>query len=276
MNASSHRLLRISRLLSYDWNEPHWRILYLHDVPREKLDAFRRLVDYFSTGFKWISLQSGVQAIRDGTVAQLSMTLTFDDAHRSVFEVVFPVLRELQIPACVYVVPLYVEKGFSTQGRTGQPIMTWSQLAAWCEAGYEVGSHSYTHVPLPQCSSARLSEELIRSKDVLQTRLGCPVLHFAYPFGQYTAVTQQVLRKLGCYQTVATTDRGGIYRGHDPLALRRNRVNLEQSPQENELLMRLADRFYWIRMLQRSWRAALRRSARTPLERFEPNSQSPR
>lgn len=245
--------LYLVRFISHNWQRTHWRILFLHDVPQQLHSHFNSLLDWFSQYFEWVSLDSGVEGIISGNLVRPSLTLTFDDAHKSLVDVV-PLLAERCISACVYVVPEYVENGKSFSGHVGQPIMSWRDLREWRQAGHAVGSHSLSHPALTNCSDEELHRQFLESRQRLEDALGEPVEHFAYPFGQFDHRTQTIVRKLGCYRSVATSERGPMYPPHDPLSLRRDRVNITASPAENEMWMRLADRLYCLRHLKRAIR----------------------
>lgn len=249
--------------MSRDWRRPHWRILFLHDVPNETASRFADLLDWFSRWFQWVSLERGLEGITSGGPNRPSITLTFDDAHKSLVDAM-PILSERRIPACVYVVPEYVEKGKSFAGKVGQPIMSWQDLREWRQAGHTIGSHSLSHPALPRCSDEELHRQFLESRQRLEDALGAPVNHFAYPFGQFDRRTQAVVRYLGCYRSVATSERGSMFARHDPLSLRRDRIDLMASPAQNELWMRLADRLYWLRHLKRALRKVRAYKPRRP------------
>ena len=86
-------------------------------------------------------------------------------------------------------------------------------------------------------------------QQTLKEKLGCVVRHFAYPWGQHDRRTQRVLAEDGRFDSVATIHRGAMEYGHNPLALRRDRADLNKSPRELELLMRLSDRLYCLRKI---------------------------
>ena len=242
--------LRVSHLLSHNWKRPHWRIVFLHDVPSYALGPMRQFLEYFSARFQWVSLEEGLRRVLSCQIGCPCITLTFDDAHKSLVNLM-PLLRDAGVTACVYVVPEYVEAGRSLSGRRGEPIMSWQDLEAWLAAGHEVGSHSLSHPALPRCSDEELRRQFVESRRRLETALGRAVEHFAYPFGQLDGRTQRLVRQLKCYRSVATSYRGAMYGCHDPLFLRRNRIDLQATPARNEMWMRLADRFYWLRAVKK-------------------------
>jgi peptidoglycan/xylan/chitin deacetylase (PgdA/CDA1 family) len=123
-----------------------------------------------------------------------TLAVTFDDAFRSVFEIAFPTLSSLGLPATVFVPTQHVG--------TDQPMqwpgidewlrgpyedelvgMSWDELAALADAGWEIGSHTRTHPHLTRLDEAALAGELQGSREECETRLERPCLSLAYPYG---------------------------------------------------------------------------------------------
>jgi peptidoglycan/xylan/chitin deacetylase (PgdA/CDA1 family) len=61
----------------------------------------------------------------------------------------------------------------------------------------ELGSHTCNHLFLPRLSLERQREEILAGKQELETVLGKPVAGFAYPNGQFTEETRQIVREAG-------------------------------------------------------------------------------
>lgn len=64
-------------------------------------------------------------------------------------------------------------------------------------AGHLVGNHSWSHPNLALCSGAKIREELIRTRDVLEQMTGSPVRFFRPPFGGRRPATLTIARELG-------------------------------------------------------------------------------
>lgn len=63
--------------------------------------------------------------------------------------------------------------------------VTWDMLIEMHRVGMTIGSHSKTHVLLPNESRQRMLMETVGSRSALENRLGIPVRHFAYPNGSF-------------------------------------------------------------------------------------------
>jgi len=86
-----------------------------------------------------------------------------------------------------------VGNGFQPIPRT----LGWSELAEMQRAGITIGSHTRHHASLPTETPARVADELEGSKRILEQRLGRPVVHFAYPGGQFTPAVVEAVARAG-------------------------------------------------------------------------------
>jgi peptidoglycan/xylan/chitin deacetylase (PgdA/CDA1 family) len=75
--------------------------------------------------------------------------------------------------------------------------VTWPMLTEMRRAGFTIGSHTKTHVSLPCETRDAVAAELTGSKRALEQRLGEPVVHFAYPGGQFTPEVVETVTKSG-------------------------------------------------------------------------------
>jgi peptidoglycan/xylan/chitin deacetylase (PgdA/CDA1 family) len=148
--------------------------------------------------------------------------VTFDDGQASVCEVAQRLLDKRGIKGMLYLVTDYVARGQTYRDARPQPACSWEQLARWLGAGHEIGSHTHTHVPLPEHPRDWVAEELERSRDAIQKRLSyCPI-HFAYPYGSHDRTTYARFKAVGDWASAATTERGTNGPQTDPLLLRRS------------------------------------------------------
>jgi peptidoglycan/xylan/chitin deacetylase (PgdA/CDA1 family) len=136
-----------------------------------------------------------LRAFWAGEETRPSVVLTFDDGEASDFEVAFPLLAEAAFSATFFVNP-------STIGRSGY--LTWEQVREMHQAGQAFESHSHDHVDLSLLPARPLQEQLRRSKQELEARLGVPVDFLAVPYGLVSRRVVEVARAEG-YQAVCTS-----------------------------------------------------------------------
>lgn len=123
-----------------------------------------------------------------------TLAITFDDAYRSVLDVAWPILDRLGAIGTVYVPTAFVDTGAPMSwdgieqwigGEHEHELvgMGWDGLAALRDAGWEIGSHTRTHPYLARVGDTELAEELTRSREECEDRLGVPCRSIAYPYG---------------------------------------------------------------------------------------------
>jgi peptidoglycan/xylan/chitin deacetylase (PgdA/CDA1 family) len=75
--------------------------------------------------------------------------------------------------------------------------LTWPMLEEMHRAGVIIGSHTRTHASLPAESIETAIKELEGSKRAIEEHTGAPVVHFAYPGGQFTPRDVEALERTG-------------------------------------------------------------------------------
>ena len=125
--------------------------------------------------------------------ARRSVHVTFDDAFRSIADVV-PMLRELGVPATVFACSGYAdasrrlevpELGDELRAHPAElATMGWDDLRQLAESGIEVGSHTVSHAHLVALPDDELERELRESRRRIEDELGAPCRYLAYPFGE--------------------------------------------------------------------------------------------
>jgi len=94
------------------------------------------------------------------------------------------------------------------------------QLLAMQAAGMEIGSHTLSHCRLTQVSNEQIKDELIQSRESLESILNHTVTSFAYPYGLYNAAVIEATFAAG-YQVAFTTRTGFGLVNNNPLEIRR-------------------------------------------------------
>lgn len=90
----------------------------------------------------------------------------------------------------------YVNSGL-VDPDTGGYYMTWAQLQDLAADGNEITGHSLTHADLTQLQSAELRHEVCDDRTNLLDHGFSPVLSFAYPYAEYNATVQAMVRECG-------------------------------------------------------------------------------
>ena len=117
-----------------------------------------------------------------------SVVITFDDGHRSVYEVALPLIKQYRVPVTLFIYPSAISNSHAPYA------MTWEQLQELVGTGlFTVQSHTYWHPNFKQ-EKKRLAPaeydkfvatQLQKSKTVLEKRFGTSINLLAWPFGIY-------------------------------------------------------------------------------------------
>jgi peptidoglycan/xylan/chitin deacetylase (PgdA/CDA1 family) len=86
-------------------------------------------------------------------------------------------------------------------------VMNWDQVKSLVTKGHEVGSHTFSHPILTNCSESKIIEEVHHSKLFLEETLGSSVNAFCYPNGDYDLNIVHIVKTAG-YGHAVTTNWG--------------------------------------------------------------------
>jgi peptidoglycan/xylan/chitin deacetylase (PgdA/CDA1 family) len=142
--------------------------------------------------------------------------ITFDDGYRDALFRASPVLVRLGMKATAYVITSRISNGDVS-------FLGWRHLVQLERRGVEIGSHTVSHRQLPGLSDSAAFRELLRSRRLLERRLGHRVPWLAYPIGAFDSRIERLARRAG-YVLAVTTQHGTRQSARRPLALPRLRV----------------------------------------------------
>ena len=175
-------------------------------VPPER---FRRQVAaLIDAGFELMTVADLVARAGGGDPPPGLAAISFDDGMDDNHSQALPILRDLGVPATVYV----------TTGLIGQPnpwisetarMMTTGELLELHAEGWELGAHTVTHPDMSQLDRAACLREVTESRVTLEELTGTPVRTFAYPFCKYGDGALAAVAEAGFDAAVTCHGRGG-------------------------------------------------------------------
>jgi peptidoglycan/xylan/chitin deacetylase (PgdA/CDA1 family) len=180
---------------------------------------FRQHMDFlFFQGYTPISLYHLHEALLTGLpLPPKPVILTFDDGHIDHYTNVFPVLREYGFTATFFIIT-------ATADHNHPDHLSWDQIAEMARAGMSMESHTRDHVDLRGRDYDFLVYQLLGAQESLEYYTGRTPHFFAYPAGNYDAMTLTVLRTLPVWRAV-TTRPGVLHTTDNALALPRLRIS---------------------------------------------------
>jgi peptidoglycan/xylan/chitin deacetylase (PgdA/CDA1 family) len=154
--------------------------------------------------------------------------LTFDDGYQDFADTAWPLLRKYGFSAIVYLVTDRIGGKNDWDDCEGHelPLMDWETIRSLRDEGVEFGSHTCTHPSLTALTPAEVVHEGLRSRRVLEERLGGPIRSIAYPSGDQDPVVEHLMG--GCGYRFGLTCRPEVGRYTDAL-LDLPRLNVDPS-----------------------------------------------
>jgi peptidoglycan/xylan/chitin deacetylase (PgdA/CDA1 family) len=176
---------------------------------------FRAEMDYLAAhGYHAVTLQDVYDAWeRDALVPEKPVVISFDDGYRGDYTDAMPALREHSWPGV-----LNLEIGALEDGELTAPMIN-----EMLGAGWELDSHTISHLDLRGMSPPMLRREVAGSREILKKRFGVPVNFFCYPAGRYDAPAVAEVRRAGYLG--ATTTESGLASRQDLYKLKRIRID---------------------------------------------------
>jgi peptidoglycan/xylan/chitin deacetylase (PgdA/CDA1 family) len=221
-----------------------YTVLLFHRVTDEARDhltvsvgRFIEQLDCLSRRYKVMSLDQALDASRSRRfLGPNVVVLTFDDGYADNAERAAPLLEHFRLPCTFFVSAGIVGTERAFPHDSGSPYrfanLTWGQILRMHRAGFEIGSHSWSHLNLGRCSLDEARREIVSSRELLTRMLGVPAKAFAYPFGGADDVTPEAKREIVAagFETVASAYGGSNVGVIDPLNVRRVAVNDTSDP----------------------------------------------
>ncbi len=224
---------------------PGIRILMYHRVTDEIEDrlsvspaAFKKQMDLLDAAeYRVMTLTQALSA-ETGRGSLPAVVITFDDGYQDFYRIVFPILRERNYPAAIFVVPDFIDgkiilpryrnlKGDSSS-------VSWEMLREMRGEGITVGAHSVTHRELTGLDCREMEREINGSADIIEKRLGKRPEWFSYPRGKYSPSLSRMV-EAGGYKGAVTVRPGTNRVPCDYFTLRRTEISREDDLRDFKL-----------------------------------------
>ena len=193
---------------------------------------FEEFCQFFRQHFRVVPLSEQVAGCRVGSDMGGTLSITFDDGYLDNIAVAAPILRRLRLPATFFVTTGFVGSQVIPPWDRNLPLrlgwMSWDDLRSLRAQGFEIGSHTDTHLDMGSADLEQVRAELALSKQKLLDALGAPAVSlFAYPFGgpeHISKSSRELVREAGF--TCCLSCHGGLNPATpDPFNLNRIAIN---------------------------------------------------
>lgn len=207
-----------------------------YDVAPEEFH--KQMAEIRSLGYTFVRTEDVLSGRVSG---DRNVWLTIDDGNESVQTVYDRTLKKFGIKPLLFIYPAII-------GRVPYALK-YNQLEALVEDGSSIGAHGFYHLFLNEKQYRKdkkeFMKEIYESGETLEKKLGVDVVLFAYPFGVYSDLARDEIRKAG-YRYSFTIDQGPVQlpleRNAEPLKLPRYLVTKTSWKNVRTVLARAAGR----------------------------------
>lgn len=237
-------MLRVSRWLIAIWfllsltyaparaaDPPSVPILLFHRLGPVSPDEMTVTTSVFETqlklirerGYKVIPLSELMAALEDPALPmpERAVVITVDDGHRTFYSDMFPLIKRFKMPVTLFIYPSAISNA--------DYAMTWAQLVEIKASGLaDIQGHTYWHPNFnidrkklaPAAYEKFANDQLVKSKAVLEQKLGGTIDLLAWPFGIHDEQLENWAKADG-YKAAFTIERRRVARGDKMMALPR-------------------------------------------------------
>ena len=164
--------------------------------------------------------------------------VTFDDGFRDFLTNALPVLQRHGIASTLYATTGFMGDGEAPgTNRSGDEMLSWSELGEVAGQGVEVGAHTHSHPMLDTLPHAAARDEITRCKALIEEHTEAAVASFAYPHGYSSAWVRRAVAEAG-YTSACAVKNAMSHPGDDRFAIAR--LMLEASHTRDDFLRMLS------------------------------------
>lgn len=194
----------------------------------------------------------------NGTLPEKPIMITMDDGYESNYKYAYPILKELNMKAAIFLITSKVKREEEKHLEDGLPKLSWEQIHEMSESGL-IEFHSHTHdshkkymkgkkevaylagpivkengeLETQEEYERRIYEDLLLSKEIIEKEIGQQVTVLCYPYGVYSKTSEKIAKEVGFLATV-TVKNGYVIATDSPYLLRR--INVDGSYTAEDLI----------------------------------------
>lgn len=165
----------------------------------EKHMVYLKKKNFKTTNFNQLKKNEGKKII-----------ITFDDGYKDLMINVLPILKKYGFTAtCFIVTDLLGSKNTWDRNKSNyfeKELMNKNDILEWISNGMFIGSHSHNHQDLTLLTNDAITNQLEKSKKILENITGNEIISFSYPYGKVNKKVYDVTKKI--FNVAVTTNRG--------------------------------------------------------------------
>ncbi|MFF2853859.1 polysaccharide deacetylase family protein [Peribacillus sp. NPDC058002] len=197
-------------------------ILMYHSISegnglRVPIEEFRAQMAWLrENGYYTLSPEEAYLVLTENRMpSEKCVWLTFDDGYTDNYTEAFPILKENDMKATVFMIGKSIDKGHH---------LTEDQMLVMSRNGISIESHTINHLELNRMTAVQQEAEMVQSKELFDRKLDQDTTVLSYPVGRYNEESLALSEEAG-YKMAVTTEPGGASRDQGMHALHRVRIS---------------------------------------------------
>lgn len=175
------------------------RIICIHAIDENlTLEKFCRYI-YITRklGYQYVSMEEFLK----NSSKQRMLTLTIDDAYKSIYDKLLPFLYKEKIPALLFVPPLLLNKKagdkdlVSNRMYPNESTMSVEEINSWIQKGFQIGFHTNAHTDWSLNCYEKIELDFMQGMSFFKQN-NWNTVFFAYPFGNLPTHDYCLTKKL--------------------------------------------------------------------------------
>lgn len=162
------------------------RIICIHAIDEHfTLNKLQQYINFTKKlGYQYVSMEEFLK----NSSKQRMLTLTIDDAYKSIYSKLLPFLCKKNIPALLFIPPSLLNKKagdkdlINNRMYPNESTMTVEEINSWIQKGFQIGFHTNKHTDWSLKSYKEIEDDFKEGMSVFQQN-GWDTVYFAYPFG---------------------------------------------------------------------------------------------
>ena len=196
------------------------------DKIRVTKERFKEDTEYLKKeGYTTISFKELIKYKEgQGKLPKKPIIITFDDGYKDNYEYAYPILKENNMKAAIFVIGSRIGKtNFNNDPKYNY--FSWDEAKEMYNSGLiEIQPHSYNLHYYKESKShgngvlkrkgedksayyARVKKDGIQAIQIIKDKLGSESYVYAYPYGKYNRATEKILKELNIKVTHTTRNR---------------------------------------------------------------------
>ena len=178
-------------------------------------EVFERQMRYLNENCLTISLEEFLEDRKPNLIQRPLVVLTFDDGYENFYSIVFPILKKYNLPATLFPALNFVDNENKIPIKSS--IGDWKEFKPLTKENLEtmarcplitLSSHGYGHLNFSEITPNEAIEDLTKSQNWFQEKLGISPDVFAYPRGLICEANSSLIKDFFRYAVLADYNFG--------------------------------------------------------------------